>query len=240
MCPADTRAQPKPALVAAASDLKFALDAIAEQFERETGSRLSVSYGSSGNFTRQIQQGAPFDLFLSADESFVFRLAEAGFTRDRGVAYAIGRLALYVPKGSRLALDPELKGLRDGLASIDKLAIANPEHAPYGRAAREALEKTGLWTLVQPKLVLGENVSQAAQFVTSGAAQAGIVAQSLVLADALRKQSEHVLLDERLHAPLRQRMVLMRRAGAGAEALYGYLQQPKARDTLRRFGFAAP
>lgn len=233
-------AQGKPALVAAASDLKFALDAIAGEFQRSTKFALTLSYGSSGNFARQIQQGAPFELFLSADEAYVFRLADAGLTRDRGVRYAIGRIALYVPKGSPIALDAELKGLRGSIARIDKLAIANPEHAPYGRAAREALDKLGLWDAARARLVLGENVSQAAQFVTSGAAQAGIIALSLAVANALAKQGEHVVIDDRLHAPLNQRMVLAREASAAAEAFYRHLQSPAARETLHRFGFGVP
>ena len=227
-------------LVAAASDLKFALTEIAERFAREGGGRVELAFGSSGNFARQIQGGAPFQAFFSADEDFVFRLADAGLTRDRGALYAIGRLALLAPRGSKIRLDERLEGVREALPSIRRFAIANPEHAPYGRAGREALRATGLWDAVQPKLVLGENVSQAAQYVASGAAQAGLAAYSVAVADALRASCAHLLLPESLHAPLRQRVVLLRGASPVAAAFVDYVGRPAAREILRRFGFTLP
>lgn len=237
---AQSQAQSKPTLVAAAANMNIAMAAIAREFERTTGGKLGITYGASGNLTRQILQGAPFELFVSADEDTVFRLADAGAARDRGVLYAIGRLALYVPGNSRITLDGKLDGVRLDWASIDKFSIANPEHAPYGRAAREVLEALALWPLVRSKLVLGENVSQAAQYVLSGAAQVGLIPLSLALSEPLARTGRHIVIDERLHAPLRQRMVLMRKAGPVAESFYRYLQAPPARETLRRFGFGAP
>lgn len=233
-------ARDRPPVVAAASDLKFAMTEIAARFEIDTGRKVALNFGSSGNFARQIQQGAPFELFMSADEDFVFRLAEAGLTRDRGTLYAIGRIVLYAPKGSTLALDPELKGLQAGWSTVRKFAIANPEHAPYGRAAQEALRALRLWDLVQPKLVLGENIAQAAQFVTTRSAEAGIVALSLALAPELQRQGDYVLLPESLHNPLRQRMVLTARAGPTATLFYDYLKQPAARAILKNYGFVLP
>ncbi len=233
-------AQERPPVVAAASDLKFALEAIAADFEKESGRKLLLNFGSSGNFARQIRQGAPFELFLSADEQFVNELARDGLTRDGGSLYAIGRLALYAPRASRIPLDADLAGVRAQAGSLRKFAIANPEHAPYGRAAQQALEKLGLWPLLKPKLVLGENISQAAQFVATGSADAGIIALSLALAPELSRQGQYVLLPESLHAPLRQRMVLTHKAGATAEAFYRYLQTPKARAVLERYGFTLP
>src|SRR6185503_17842028 len=171
-----------PGRVAAASDLQFALPEVAAAFHRASPQRVELSFGSSGNFARQIQQGAPFDLFMSADEGFVHRLADAGLTRDRGSLYAVGRIVLMAPAASTLALDPRLDGLRRDWERVRRFAIANPEHAPYGRAAREALEKLGLWTQVQERLVLGENISQATQYLSTGAAEAGITALSLALA----------------------------------------------------------
>jgi molybdate transport system substrate-binding protein len=232
--------QEKPPIVAAASDLKFAISEIAARFEADTGRRVALNFGSSGNFARQIQQGAPFELFMSADEDFVFRLADAGFTRDRGDLYAIGRIVLYAPKGSKLALDPELKGLQAGWGEVRKFAIANPEHAPYGRAAQEALRSLKLWEFVQPKLVLGENIAQTAQFVTTRSAEAGIIALSLALAPEVARHGDHVLLPETLHNPLRQRMVLTRRAGETATLFYEYLKQPPARGILKKYGFLLP
>jgi molybdate transport system substrate-binding protein len=233
-------AQDKPPIVAAASDLKFAITEIAARFEADTGRKVALNFGSSGNFARQIQQGAPFELFMSADEDFVFRLADTGLTRDRGTLYAIGRIVLYAPKGSRLALDPDLKSLQSGWGEVRKFAIANPEHAPYGRAAEEALRALKLWEFVQPKLVLGENIAQTAQFITTRSAEAGIIALSLALAPELARQGEHVLLPATLHNPLRQRMVLTKGAGETAARFYDYLQQPPARAILKKYGFLLP
>lgn len=229
-------------LVAAASDLHFALDEIVSRFERETGIAPRVTYGSSGNFARQIEQGAPFELFLSADESYVARLSERRLTRDDGTLYAVGRIVLFVPHGSPLQPDPELRHLAARLASgaAGRLAIANPEHAPYGRAAEQALRTLGLWEAVQPKLLLGENVAQAAQFASSGNADGGIVAYSLALAPALRERGTFVLLPETLHAPLRQRMVLLEQASPAAERFYDYLRSPASRAILREYGFVLP
>lgn len=229
-------------LVAAASDLRFALPEIAAAFTRDTGGEVRVVYGSSGNFRRQIVEGAPFDLFLSADEAFVFALAREGHTDGEGALYAIGRLALVVPEGSRLALDPELADIVSAVADgrVQKFAIANPEHAPYGRAAQEALTRAGAWDALAGHLVLGENVAQAAQFATSGSAQGGIVALSLAQSPGALGTARFVAIPERLHAPLRQRMVLTRRAQPVARAFYRYLQQPAARAILQRHGFALP
>jgi len=234
-------AQDRPA-IAAASDLQFALERIAAEFQKDTGRQLRISYGSSGNFTRQIAQDAPFELFLSADEAYVFQLAAQNRTPDRGVLYAGGRLVLFAPHGSALEPDAQLADLRAALADgrITRFAIANPEHAPYGRAAMQALQSAGLWVPLQGRLVLGENVSQAAQFASSGSAQGGIFAYSLALAPAIAARGRYILLPETLHQPLRQRMVLTRKAGETARAFYAYLQQDAARAVFRRYGFLLP
>ena len=235
-------AAPDVPLVAAAADLRFALDEIAAAYARETGQAVRIVYGSSGNFRRQIAEGAPFELFLSADEAFVFALAKEGLTADDGALYATGRLALVVPEGSRLKPDPELADVAAAVADgrVRKFAIANPEHAPYGRAAQEALTSAGAWPAVRTHLVLGENVAQAAQFATSGSAQGGIVALSLAMAPGVLGNARFVPIPERLHKPLRQRMVLTKRAQATARAFYQYLRQPPARAVLSRYGFTAP
>jgi molybdate transport system substrate-binding protein len=233
--------------VAAASDLKFVLPLLLAQFQQESGIKTEANFGSSGNFARQIRQGLPVDLFMSADESWVEHLAQAGFTRslrsaagavrDRGVIYALGRIALYVPRDSTLSLDTALAGLQAGWKQVVKFALANPEHAPYGRAAREALEKLGLWELIKPKLVLGENIAQATQFVATGAAQAGITALSLALAPQVAQLGRHVALPAELHSPLRQRMVLTQSAPPHAQQLYAFLQTPQARTLFKKYGF---
>lgn len=232
----------KPPVVAAASDLKFALEEVARQFGADTGQRVELVFGASGNLTRQLLDGAPFDLFLSADEAYVDKLADAGLTRDRGILYAIGRIVLFAPHGSPLTVDERLDGLRALVArgGVTRLAIANPEHAPYGRAAEAALRATKLWAPLQSSLVLGENVAQAAQFAATGNAVGGIIAYSHVLAAPLGDQGTYALLAETLHPPLRQRMVLMKGARDGAARFYEYVQRPAAREILRRFGFAVP
>jgi molybdate transport system substrate-binding protein len=228
--------------IAAASDLQFALEDIAARFRTDSRKDLRLSFGSSGNYFRQIEQGAPFQLFLSADEDFVFRLHQAGRTEDRGVLYATGRIVLFAPKGSPLSADQQMASLKAELAArrISRFAIANPEHAPYGRAAEQALRKLGLWEELQGKLVLGENVSQAAQFATSGSAQGGIFAYSLALSPNVSKLGSYVLLPEDLHQPLRQRMALVKGAGETARAFYVYLQQPAARKIFEQYGFVLP
>ncbi len=236
------------AIVAAASSLQFALAEVAERFTSETGQRLRFNYGSSGNFRRQIAQGGPFELFLSADEQQVLALHDAGHTEDDGVIYARGRLAWLQRPGRGDLPEPEdpLAGARQAIAAYQsgdgraRLALANPQHAPYGVAARQALEQAGLWTPSEPLRILGENVSQAAQFALSADARGGLVAYSLALAPALVERSEHVLIPERWHAPLNQRMVLIRGAGETARAFYAYLQRPEARAILADYGFALP
>ncbi len=229
-------------VVAAASDLQFALEEIAAAFTAETGLRVRLSMGSSGNFARQIREGAPFEIFLSADEQFILDLARDGHARDVGDLYAIGRIVVTVPPGSALVADGTLASLRAALAEgrIVRFAIANPDHAPYGRRAREALQQAGLWEAIQPFLVLGENVSQAAQFALSGNAEGGIIALSLAMAPQLRDRGTSDLIPEGFHEPLRQRMALMAGAGPVAEAFYAYMQEPAAREIMARYGFVLP
>ena len=225
--------------IAAASDLKFALDEIVAVYASETGGVVKTVYGSSGNFRQQIAQGAPFQLFLSADESYVLALASEGRTMDAGTPYAIGRIVLFAPHGSTLKPDPALKSLIAAVTKgqLQKFAIANPEHAPYGRAAKEALIKAGLWDALQPKLVLGENVSQAAQFAVTAGIDGGVFAYSLALSPQVAALGTYTLIPETDHPPLRQRMVLLKNAGAEAQRFYRFLQQPSARAIFKRFGF---
>jgi molybdate transport system substrate-binding protein len=229
-------------IVAAASDLKFALKETAARFRAETGSQLTLTFGSSGNLFTQIRQGAPFQMYLSADEDYVLRLADEGLVEGRGELYAIGRIVLMVPRGSPLRPDGSLDDLAAALADgrLTRLAIANPEHAPYGRRAMEALRHKGLWEAIRPRLVLGENVSQAAQFAVSGSAEGGIVAYSLALSPQLAALGEHAPIPEAWHEPLRQRMALLKGGGQVARRFYAYMQQPAARAVMRRYGFGLP
>jgi molybdate transport system substrate-binding protein len=230
------------ATIAAASDLQFALEALRTQFQLDSGKSIQVVYGSSGNFYRQLREGAPFQMFLSADETYVQQLVAAGLTEDEGVLYALGRIVIITPHGSTLKADTQLQDLSAALveARISRFAIANPEHAPYGERAEEALRHAGLWDALQGKLVYGENVSQAAQFATSGNAQGGIIAYSLALAPKVSALGEFALIPQEWHQALRQRMVLLKSANADVRDFYAYLQSAPARKIMQGFGFALP
>lgn len=186
------------AIVAAAADLKFALEEIVAKFKEDGKRDVKLVFGSSGNFYTQIEQGAPFQMFLSADEDLVSKLAGAGKTLDRGDLYAIGRIGIFCPKGSPLRPDTQLKDLAAALTDgrLTKFAITNPEHAPYGKRAVEALMYAGLWERIKNKLVLGENVAQTAQFATSGGTQGGIIAYSLALAPSVARLGDFALIPE--------------------------------------------
>ncbi|TVR07338.1 MAG: molybdate ABC transporter substrate-binding protein [Salinarimonadaceae bacterium] len=235
-------AQTNAPVVAAASDLQFAIEEIAAAFRAETGMDVRLSLGSTGNFARQIREGAPFEIFMAADETFIEDLHRDGFTRDAGDLYAIGRLVMTVAHGSPLAVDGRLDTLAAALSEgrIRRFAIANPDHAPYGMRAKEALRHKGLWERLQPHLVLGENVSQAAQFALSGNAEGGIIAYSLALAPNVAPRGAFELIPEEWHEPLRQRMALLNNAGPVAEAFYEYMNAPSARAIMERYGFALP
>lgn len=229
-------------LVAAAASVKPAFDEIVDAYRRETGQGVRVSYGSTGNFAQQIRNGAPFELFLSADEATVERLAAEGLARDRGVVYATGRIVIFVPKDSPLRADASLADLGAALADgrLRRFAIANPDLAPYGRAAQQALERAGLWTAIRPKLVIGENAGQAMQFAAGGDTQGGLVPLALVATPPMAAADAHATIPESKHDPLRQRMTLLRPATPAAERLYAYLQGASARAILARHGYAVP
>ncbi len=232
----------EPPIIAAASDLQFALREIAADFKRQTGNSVRLNFGSSGNFRRQITRGAPFELYMSANEDYVRALQRDGLTLDDGVLYAIGRIAIIAPNDKAALVDDSLNELRQQLVNdqLGRFAIANPEHAPYGVAAKQLLQTLDLWTDIQPHLIIGENVAQAGQFALSGHIDGGIVAYSLALAPPLRERAHYALLPEHYHAPLRQRMVLLHGAGETAKAFYRYLQQKAAREVFNRYGFALP
>jgi molybdate transport system substrate-binding protein len=231
-----------PPIIAAAANLNFALTEIAEQFARDRGTRVEVVFGASGTLTRQIQDGAPFEMFLAADEEFPNQLAAKGLTRDAGVVYAIGRLVIFAPTGSPLMVDERLDGLarlvKEG--GVTRLAMANPEVAPYGKAAEAVLRKRGLWEAVRPRIVFGDTIAQAAQFATTGNAVGGLIAYSLVVAPAFADRGRYAVIPDNDHPPLRQRMVLLKAAGAVAAQFYAYVQGDAARATLRKHGYGVP
>jgi len=227
--------------VAAASDLQAALPVIASQFERDTGQRVTLTFGSSGNFFTQIQNGAPFDVFLSADSDYPRRLEQAGLAERGSLAqYATGRLVLWTRTDSGVDVRGGLGVLSE--ARVRKIAIANPAHAPYGRAAVAALRQAGIYERVEAKLVFGENISQAAQFVESGNADAGILALSLALGPTLRSVGAYVEIPSTLHPPIEQAAVVLAASKQKplARQFVAALTQPEAARILRTFGFAPP
>lgn len=234
-----TTASAERIVVAAASDLKFALDEIVAEFHRRhPADQVVVTYGSSGKFSTQIRQGAPFDLFFSADIAFPRDLARDGLAASAVVPYGVGRLVLW---------SATLDARRLTLASlaeprIARVAIANPLHAPYGKRAVEALRAASVWTAVEPKLVLGENIAQAAQFVQTGNADAGIIALSLALNPGLARRGGYWLIPDHLHEPLEQGFIVTRRAAGSALAarFAAFVASPPARTVLRRYGFVLP
>lgn len=232
-------AQAESISVAAAADLKFALDEIITGFNSEhTGNQVQVTYGSSGKFHTQIRQGAPYDMFFSADIAFPRELAKSGLATSDVKTYGLGRIVLW--SSSMNAARMTLSSLNDPM--IKRIAIANPKHAPYGKRAEEALRAASLWDKLQPKLVFGENISQTAQYVQSGNAQIGIIALSLALGPELSKKGGYYLIPENLHTPLEQGFIITRR-GAGkplVKKFAQYIESKKARSVMARYGFKQP
>lgn len=225
--------------IAAAADLKFAMDEIVTAFKSQNpGQEVAVTYGSSGQFNTQIQQGAPYDLYFSADINFPHALAKAGLISGEVEPYAIGRIVLWsaILDASKMTLET-LKA-----TEITRIAIANPKHAPYGKRAEEALRATNLWDKVEPKLVFGENIAQTAQFVQTGNAQIGIIALSLALNPELASKGKYWLIPDNLHAPLEQGFVITKRAEGNklAQVFSDYISSKPARAIMVKYGFALP
>ena len=222
--------------VAAASDLKFALDEIVAEFGRaHPGDVVEVVYGSSGKFATQIRQGAPFDLYFSADIAYPRALEAEGLALGPTRAYAVGRIVLW--SNTRDARALRLQDLAD--PALGRIAIANPRHAPYGKRAEEALRAAGVWEAVQPRLVQGENIAQAFQFVATGNAQLGFVALSQVMADGKLTSGSAWQVPASLHDPIRQDAVLLTpgKDSTAAAALLAYLRGDKARAIIRSYGY---
>jgi molybdate transport system substrate-binding protein len=226
--------------VAAAADLKFALDdAIATFGQTNPGIRVEPTYGSSGTIHAQLRQRAPYDIYLSADIAYPQDLVSKGIGARRDLfSYARGRLVLWVPRQSRLPVERE--GLR-ALTGATRIAIANPRHAPYGRAAEAAMRHAGVWAAAERRLVLAENVAQAAQFVDSGAADAGIIARSLVLATPMRTSGRYWDIPEAMHPPIEQGGLILPWASSrdAAVRFQQFLTGPVGQEILGRFGFGA-
>ncbi len=227
------------ATVAVASTLRHAFEEISPLFTRDTGHTLRATYGSSGNFYSQIRQGAPFDVFLAADTDFPDRLVKERLAMEPLVVYGEGRLVLMASAVGPVKPDPAFFDLKAALADgrLRKLAIANPDLAPYGMRAREALEHAELWNAIQPKLVLGENVGQAAQFASTGSAEVAIVALSLALAPQLQGKVNYSLISASWHKPLKQGMVVINPDNTAGLALFEYMTSPPAQRVLKKYGY---
>lgn len=240
--PPATTAPVREVRIAAAADLKFALDAVFSATASSLrGIRPVVTWGSSGSFYAQIENGAPFDLFLSADSDYPRRLAEKGLADGEPFFYAVGRIALWIPASSTLDLGTQgLRALLD--PSVRRVAIANPRHAPYGRAAEAAMRSLGVYEGAKEKLVLGENVAQAAQFVQSGAADAGVIALSLALAPPMRSAGRHVEAPPGSYPRMDQAGIVLKgaRDPAAARALRDALLGAPGRLVLQEWGFFPP
>jgi molybdate transport system substrate-binding protein len=227
--------------VAAAADLKFAMAELASQFEKHSGVKLDVTYGSSGNFLTQLQNGAPFDLFFSADSEYPKKLEAAGLTEPAtSREYAVGHIAIWTPSDS--GINAAKEGWRCLLDQrVNKIAVANPDHAPYGRAAVAALKKAGIYEQVKDKLVYGENISQAAEFVQSGNAQAGIVALSLAISPAMKNGNRWEIPADSYPA-IKQTVVLLKASKNkdAARRFLDFVSGSQGREILQRFGFTVP
>jgi molybdate transport system substrate-binding protein len=227
--------------VAAAADLQFAMPDLAARFQKETGQQVKFVYGSSGNFAQQLQNGAPFDMFFSANLDYPRQLEAAGLTEPGTLyQYAKGRIVIWVPKHSALDLNLGLKALLD--PSVKKIAIANPEHAPYGKAAVAAMQKEGIYDRVKDKLVLGENISQAASFVVSGAADTGIVALSLAQSPTMKEQGRYAEVAAGDYPPIDQACVILRSSKNKqiAQQFLAFIRSSAVGDVLRSYGFDMP
>ena len=236
------KSPPAELTIAAAADLKFALDELTKQYKEQfPAAKINVTYGSSGNFFAQLQNGAPFDLFFSADIAYPRKLAESGLAADDVFLYGIGCLVVWVPKNSPVAVDQlGIKSLLE--PSIRKIAVANPEHAPYGRAAVAALKSLQVYDQVASRLVYGENIAQTAEFVQSGAADVGILALSLAVAPQMRDAGRFWPVPLDAYPRMEQGGIILKSSKnlEAARAFRDFVLGDHGRDVLKRFGFNIP
>ncbi len=224
--------------VAAAADLQFAMQDVAARFQKETGKTVKLTYGSSGNFFQQIQNGAPFDIFFSANLDYAKKLEAAGLTEPESYyQYARGKIVIWVPKDSKLDLTSGMKALLD--PSVKKIAVANPQHAPYGQAAVAAMQNQNVYEKVKDKFVLGENISQTASFVVSGSADVGIVALSLALSPNMKDKGRYVEVSADEYPPIEQACVILgsSKNKETARQFLAFVKTAAIADVLRSYGF---
>jgi molybdate transport system substrate-binding protein len=228
--------------IAAASDLNFAFKELVGEFETKTGTKVKLSLGSSGNFFSQIQNGAPFDAYFSADIRYPQKLEESGYAVAGTLyRYAVGRIVVWVPKSSRVPVEQGgIEALLD--PSVRKIAIANPKHAPYGRAAVSTMEHFKIYDRVKDKLVLGENISQTAQYIESGASDIGIIALALALAPSMKSSGKYWEVPAEAHPPIEQGAVILKNGKSpdAAKTFFEFLKSDHGRAIMTRYGFVLP
>lgn len=225
--------------VVVAANMKDAFIEIQNQFQQENKGELKVIYGSSGNFASQIMNGAPFHLFISADEQYPLELFKKGKTVNEGTIYAIGKLALIANKGKGIALDNSNEKITDAIKRANRIALAKPELAPYGRASVEYLKANNLWELANSKIVYADNIAMAAMFVMTSSADIGFTALSIAKSPSVAKQISSVELNNGYQS-IKQRMVLIKNPTPDAIRLYEFMQSPKTKEILRSFGYLTP
>lgn len=228
------------ATIAVAANMKDAFAEIAAEFKSTGKPEMRVVYGSSGNFAAQIMNGAPFSLFIAADEQFPLELFKNGKTVDDGSIYAIGKLVIITKRSSGIYLSDSKSDIAKAISKANKVAIAKSEIAPYGRAAVQYLKAEGLWDLAKDKLVYADNIGSATTYVASGAADLGFTAFSLAKSPELLRQTSYVAVDTKMYEPIKQRMVLIKGAPQEAQDLYRFMQGPKAKAILQKYGYSTP
>jgi len=226
--------------VAVAANMKDAFAEINAAYKAAGNSDIRIVYGSSGNFTAQIMNGAPFNLFISADEHFPIELSKKGKTIDEGVVYAIGKLAIISKNSAKMSLANDKTELMRAINKANKIAIAKPELAPYGKAAIEYLKAEGLWDIAKDKLIYGDNIGIATMYVVTGAADLGFTALSLAKSAEVAKETHFILVNSKLYEPIKQRMVLIKDAPQEAITLYQFMQRPAAKSILQKYGYSTP
>ncbi len=226
--------------MAVASNMFQAMTDIARSFRQDTNIDVRLIFGSSGNFARQIIQGAPFRLFLSADRKYVDLLKENGLTLLADIKYARGRIGLFIPDGSTMSVSKDLSSAMKKLfhGKYKRLTIANPEHAPYGIAAQQALQNAGLWVVEKHRLLLAENAAQAAQIALSGNVDVGIIPASFTYLPVFQNKGKFFLIPEQWHQPLQQHLVLLEGANSIEKQFFEYMQEAKARRIVQKYGYA--
>jgi molybdate transport system substrate-binding protein len=228
--------------IAVAANLTKPMDRIVARYRDETGIGIRVSYGSSGNFVRQIREHAPFQLFVSASAGYVEQLRGDGLTEGDAVTLAFGRIVAFIPGDSTLAGVADLGALMNALKNgqFRRIAMANPEFAPFGVAAQQALEHAGVWAIEKDRIVLGENVAQAVQFTLAGGVDAGFIPLSFALEPEIAARGRFLPIPGDWHRPLEQRMTLIKGAGEEARSFFDYLRQPAAQATVESYGYTLP